>query len=297
MPPAISVILPVYNAERYLTTALQSVLDQTLRDFEVIAIDDGSTDGSLAILNSLAAGDERVRVISRPNQGLVATLNEGIEAARGACIARMDADDICMPQRFERQWQRLQAEPGLVAVGSRVLAIDPDDQVLGIEPLPLTHEKIDRAHLDGQSTICHPAVMMRAEAVRAVGGYRELVPVEDFDLWLRLAEVGRLANLDEPLLKYRRSTTGMIARHRHRRTGAIERALHDTWRRRHLPGEPRIPRERLHSAGDLYRQWGWMAYEFGTPGTTRKYAWRALRAKPLDPGAWKLALFAMARRR
>ena len=113
----------------------------------------------------MAARDERIRIISRPNKGLVATLNEGMEAARGAIIARMDADDLCMPQRFERQMQRLNAEPDLVIVGSRVLAIDPDDQVLGIEPLLLAHEDIDDAHLEGNSNICHPAATMRASSI------------------------------------------------------------------------------------------------------------------------------------
>jgi glycosyltransferase involved in cell wall biosynthesis len=290
--PTVSVILPVYNAERHVADALGSVLAQTYRVFEVIAIDDGSRDRSLTILRDMAAKDDRVRIVSRPNKGLVATLNEGLALARGTFIARMDADDRCLPERFEQQVRRLQSEPALVAVGCRVIAIDPEDFVLGVETLALEHDDIEEAHLAGSSMICHPAVMMRAEAVRRVGGYRELVPVEDFDLWLRLGEIGRLANLEEPLLMYRRSATGMIASNWNRRHDALEGALREAWRRRGLPVDQPMPVERLRSAPDLYRQWGWMAIDSGHADTARKYAWRAVRAQPWRWESWKLAMSA-----
>src|SRR6266581_3934019 len=101
--PAISVVMPVYKAERYLAQAVDSILDQTFTDFELIAVDDGSRDQSLQILNGYAQKDQRVRVISRPNTGIVGALNDGIAAARAPLIARMDSDDLSLPQRFEKQ--------------------------------------------------------------------------------------------------------------------------------------------------------------------------------------------------
>lgn len=290
--PTVSVILPVFNAARHLEDALGSVLAQTFGDFEVIAVDDGSTDGSLAILRGMAATDARVRVVTRENRGLVATLNEALGLARGRYIARMDADDRCMPERFKLQVERLEREPGLVALGSRVVAIDSDDAVIGVEQLPLEHEEIEEWHLAGSSAICHPSSMMRAEALRAVGGYRDLAPVEDFDLWLRLGEVGRLANLEQPLLMYRRSSTGMVASNVHRRMDALERVLRDAWARRGLAGEPALPRQKIRGAADMYRQWAWMALDWGQAATARKYAWRTLAARPWDWRSWKLALCA-----
>ena len=105
--PLISVILPVYNAEKYLAEAIDSILNQTFTDFEFIIINDGSTDNSLSILQSYQTQDSRIRLFSRENKGIVMTMNEGIDLARGEWLARMDADDIAMPSRFERQLQHL----------------------------------------------------------------------------------------------------------------------------------------------------------------------------------------------
>ena len=125
--PAISVLLPVYNAERYLGLAVESVLNQTFDDFELLAFDDGSSYQSLSILREFAAKDSRVRVSSRENRGpLVVALNEMIAIARGPYLARMDADDICRSQRFEKQVAYLEAHPECVMVGSKCLAIDPE---------------------------------------------------------------------------------------------------------------------------------------------------------------------------
>lgn len=293
MTPTISVILPVYNGGRHLEEAVRSVLAQTFRDFEAIVINDGSRDNSLDILQRLAAEDDRIRLISRENRGFVPTLNEALSLARGRYIARMDQDDVCDPERFERQLQRLEAEPDLVAVGSRVIAIDPENRVLGLERMPLKHEHIDELHLCGHSGICHPAVMMRADVLRKIGGYRDVSPVDDYDLWLRLAEVGRLANIQQPLLKYRRSTTGMVATYAPKRMAMLEQVMRDVWRRRGLPGEPRVPRRHLYSHADIYRQWSWWALDEGFAQTARAYAWKALKAQPFSPRSWWLALCAV----
>src|SRR4051794_24772902 len=113
-PPPISVLLAVYNGGRYLRAAVDSILTQTFTDFEFIIIDDGSTDGSLATLREFAQRDPRINLVSRPNKGLTVTLNEGIALARGEFLARMDADDIALPQRFEKQIAYLRDHPECV---------------------------------------------------------------------------------------------------------------------------------------------------------------------------------------
>src|SRR5258706_14041022 len=116
--PAVSVVMPVYNGERYLASAIDSILAQTFTDFELIAVDDGSTDSSLPMLKRYAERDPRVRVISRPNTGIVGALSDAIAAARAPLIARMDADDLSLPLRFERQVAYLSGHPQCVLVGT-----------------------------------------------------------------------------------------------------------------------------------------------------------------------------------
>src|ERR1700726_1508117 len=120
-PPTISVLMPVYNAERYVAEAVESILSQTFADFEFIIIDDGSKDRSLAILEEYAARDPRIRLVSRPNTGIVKALNQGLALASGELVARMDADDIAMPERLAKQRDYLADHPECVMVGSRVL--------------------------------------------------------------------------------------------------------------------------------------------------------------------------------
>src|SRR4051812_26679567 len=124
--PTVSVLMAVYNGEQYLREAVNSILSQTFKDFEFIIIDDGSTDRSPELLASYARADSRVKLISRPNKGLTKSLNEGLHAARGEFVARMDGDDISLPERFERQVSYLREHPEVVLVGSRVEFIDPD---------------------------------------------------------------------------------------------------------------------------------------------------------------------------
>ena len=203
--PRVSVALPVHNCERYVAEAIESILAQTFTDFEFLIVDDGSTDGTLSILNRFAARDSRIRVISRPNTGIVGALNEMLGLARADLVARMDADDVALPVRFERQVRYLDEHPECVMVGSRVTIIDPDGDALTEMGDALSHEQIvtDLLNYKGQM-VYHPAVIYRRKAVLDLGGYRpECREAEDLDLFLRLAEVGQIVNLPEPLLKYR----------------------------------------------------------------------------------------------
>jgi glycosyltransferase involved in cell wall biosynthesis len=202
--PHVSVVLPVYNAARFLRTAVQSILDQTFRDFELLAIDDGSTDESVEILKSMARDDARLLVHAEPHRGLVATLNRGIDLARGAYIARMDADDVALPERFERQVAYLDRYPGCVAVGSGIHKIDAEGGPQRVQNPPV--QPFDPlAFPPSFPHVPHPTAMMRVDVLRRVGGYRAAFSdgAEDIDLWARLAPLGRVDKLPEMLLQYR----------------------------------------------------------------------------------------------
>ncbi len=205
-PPRISVVMPTYNAERYVARAIDSILAQTLADFEFIIVDDGSADRSLEIIRQYQRRDDRIRVLSRPNTGVVGAANDGLALARGELLARMDADDISYPQRFKRQVAFLDDHSDCVAVGAWVRRVDCDGRPTNNDYLaPLTHAEIDaRWHLLGiGGGIAHPTAMLRTAVVRRIGGYRDFCPAEDIDLFLRMAEQGELANLPEILLDYR----------------------------------------------------------------------------------------------
>lgn len=198
--PIISVILPVYNGADFLAQAIESILNQTHSDFELIIIDDGSTDESLKVINLYAAKDERIVVIGRDNKGLVATLNEGIKVARGAWIARMDADDISLPKRFETQLLELENKHADIC-GSWVRRFGGFDN--RVVKLPQTEEAIKMEMLFG-TPLAHPTVMVRAEVLKANPYNANFSNAEDYDLWARLIESGyKLVNVQEVLLHYR----------------------------------------------------------------------------------------------
>lgn len=208
--PKVSVALPVYNGARTIAQAVRSVLAQTLSDFELVAIDDGSTDGTAAVLAELAAHDRRVRVITTANRGLVAALNLAIANARGDYVARMDADDICEPARFERQADYLDRTPRCVAVGSAFTRIGPDGTAQQkqppIDPLVVKDRCRGFAYFPpSPPTLCHPSAMVRRPALVAVGGYRDAFRwgAEDRDLWWRMMLLGEIHCLPERLLRYR----------------------------------------------------------------------------------------------
>jgi len=216
LTPGLTVAMSVYNGERFLAAAIDSVLGQTFGDFEFLIVDDGSSDATASILRDYERADPRVRAIVRENRGLVSSLNEMLALARAPVIARMDADDICRPDRFARQLAFLAEHPDHGVVGSW-----SEDMGEHGEPLfrdgcdhPLTHEAMLEAIVAGRHVICHPAAMFRRDVVLSVGGYHGAFRhCEDYDLWLRLASVTRLANLPERLVRYRRYDGQVSARH------------------------------------------------------------------------------------
>lgn len=208
--PAVSVLMPVYNGERFLAEAIDSILGQTFTDFEFVIIDDGSTDASPAILADYASRDPRIRVLRQANAGIVAALNRGLTECRAPLVARMDADDVCLPQRLAAQVNYLTQYPDLVAVGTAFQLISASGERGPIVRNPSSPRAIARG-LRSANRLAHPTVMMRRDAVLAAGGYREaLRHAEDYDLWARLSLVHKLANLSECLLLYR-IHTGQIS--------------------------------------------------------------------------------------
>lgn len=200
--PTVSVVMPVHNGENYLGEAIESILGQSFRDFEFIVVDDGSIDRSCAIARSYA--DSRIRVLSAPHRGLVQALNLGLREARGDLVARMDADDISHHDRLERQVEHLRRGPDTVLVGTWVEYIDDEGRSEGeVQTMPVYDDDLRVALFDGNE-FAHGSVMMRRSAAMAVGGYRgQFLTAEDYDLWLRMNEIGRIANLPEPLYKLR----------------------------------------------------------------------------------------------
>ena len=208
--PRVSVLLPVRDAASTLDACLASLLGQSLQDFEVLAVDDGSRDASGERLAAAAQRDARIVRLCSPRPGLVPALNAALAAARAPLLARMDADDVASPRRLESQAERFAAEPGLDILGCRVELIeDPVSPAPGMRAYVawqnalLDHEAIVR-DVYVESPLVHPSVMLRAGRLRELGGYREFPGPEDYDLWLRALRRGcRFAKLEETLLRWR----------------------------------------------------------------------------------------------
>jgi len=210
--PRVSVVMAVRDAAGTVEAAVDSVIGQTFGDFEFIVVDDGSRDGSVEIVQRVAAVDSRVCIVAREREGFVESLVHGTGLARGEYIARMDADDVAISTRFERQVASFDSDPKLAVVGSLVEIVSDGSVGSGMRRYEewinglCSHEDICR-ELFVESPLAHPSVMMRAEAVRAVGGYRVRPEwPEDYDLWMRMWRAGyRFGKVEEPLLRWRYS--------------------------------------------------------------------------------------------
>jgi glycosyltransferase involved in cell wall biosynthesis len=207
--PHVTVLLPVYNGERFLADAVKSVLSQTFRDFELLVVDDGSTDGSATILESFT--DPRIRVIkNEKRQKLAGALNRGIESARGMYIARMDADDVCMPERLAAQVGFMDTHPDIGMCGCWVRTIGDHPSSGTIYKFPETHEEI-KASLLFDNPFAHPSTILRKSfldkyLLRFDGSY---YPAEDYELWARALDCFTSANIARVLLQYRLHANSM----------------------------------------------------------------------------------------
>ncbi len=209
--PIVSVVLPVYNGADYIRTAIDSVLAQTFADFELIVIDDGSTDATAEIVQSI--DDNRLRLIRQKNKGLVGALNHGISLAQGKYIARQDHDDISLPKRFEKQVAYLESHPDCALLGTRSTIWVKDRPTERGHTHPVDEAEL-RFNMLIDCFIVHSSVIMRRAVVAELGGYstdQTRCPPEDYELWSRMMRKHKIANLAEPLLIYR-EVPGSISR-------------------------------------------------------------------------------------
>ncbi len=263
IPPKISVLLPVYNARPWIARAVNSILHQTFQDFELILVDDGSTDGSADIAETLTA--PRVRLFRRPHTGLVAALNFGLQQARGEWIARMDADDESLPQRLEKQWVFAQQHPHLGGIGCLV-DMQPQDRLTDgmrryIDWLNAVRSEaeIDRNRLI-EMPLAHPTLMLRRTDLVAAGGYREGDFPEDYELFLRLWERGvRMAKVPDVLYRWYDHSGRLSRRSQRYRAEAFLRLKVEHAVRTLLAGR----RLRLWGGGPESRRWLKLLREHG----------------------------------
>ncbi|MCU0523245.1 MAG: glycosyltransferase [Elainella sp. Prado103] len=306
----VSVLLPVYNAERYLPEAIESILHQTFTDFELLILDDGSTDRSPRILHRYAAKETRMRVRTRENRGLIATLNEMLEWSQGEFLARMDADDIATPDRLQKQVEFLQRQPAVVCVGGAFDLIDPQGRTVQSIPMPQTDEEIQRMLLIGRTIINHPCALIRRSALRQIGGYDPAMrTVEDLDMLLRLGEIGKLANLPDVILKYRFHPQSVSAQNIEFQTQMAQTACQTAWQRRGMAGTYDAPAPWYRPTPDpmsqlaFFHRYGWWAFMQGDRLTAARCGLQAIRASwrtRIDFGfgsieSWKLLICALVK--
>lgn len=235
--PRVSVLLPVYNGARYVRDAIDSILGQSYRDFEFLIINDGSTDGTREILDSLV--DPRVRVFHKHNEGLGKTLNRGLKLATGEYVARIDADDAAEPERLKRQVEYLESHPDIAVLGT-ALKVSYSDGTEVIRQRPLRQEDVLR-HIIKVCPVAHPSVMMRRSVILGLGGYDVSHDGSlgrsagmDYHLWVRVLANGYgLANLPDPLVIHRKVATSITGK-KSLSFKLFERARLRLWAKREL---------------------------------------------------------------
>ncbi len=216
MSPRLSVLMPVFNGESYLPAAIESVLAQTFEDYEFVIVDDGSTDGSADVIAGFAAGHPRVRAFRKDNSGISDTLNRGLAEARGDWIARLDADDVMLPRRLERQMAFVSADSEIVAAGSYYDIIDAAGaRCATLRPLPRDRHEL-QSFLDAREplTFTHPTMIYRRHIAMALGGYRrDYEPCEDTELFARMLTMSGVILIQPEILTLYRVHGGAISQH------------------------------------------------------------------------------------
>lgn len=286
----ISVVMPVFNAGNYLAGAIDSILNQTFGNFEFVIINDGSTDGSKAVIEQYASQDHRIRAVHHINRGISITRNEGLRLARGRYIAWMDADDFSMPERLATQYTFMEQHPDVVATGTGVRLIDPDGEELCDWDSPESHDEIDAFHMNGKGgAIIFPSSMMIKDAVVKAGGFRnDVTAAEDVDLFLRLAEIGKLMNIGQLLLLYRQHEKSISHRERNKVSVDTRTIIQAAYERRGLEFQNVHILSGEQKARDIYSKWAWWALSAGNVRTARKHALRAFWSSPFRLSNLKL---------
>jgi glycosyltransferase involved in cell wall biosynthesis len=222
----ISVVMSVFNGEVFLGQAIESILDQSLLDFELLVIDDGSTDSTPKIISNYAQRDKRIRVVTHANKGRAESLNIGLGLASGRYIARMDADDVALPHRLEKQIEFMEKNPEVGVLGGAYDLINGNGDVVNCVRPPLEDAEL-RSLMLRYNPMCHPTVVMKKDIALASGGYRAaLLDADDYDLFLRMAERSKLANLQESVLQYRIHAGQVSVRNLKHQTFCVVAARH-----------------------------------------------------------------------
>lgn len=297
LAPTVSIVIGAYNAQRFLAQTFDTLLAQTFRDFELIVADDGSTDRTPEILQEYQSKDARVRAVRIPHGGIVDAANAGLEAARCELIARADADDLYMPDRLEKQVKFLAEHPEVVAVGARMLVIEPYGSPVRESDHKLTHEEIEADLLRGFGwAMPQPVTMLRKSVAMKVGAYRHDYPwSEDLDLFLRMAEAGRLANLPDILCKYRNHPGSTNWNKYQIQLANKPKMIAEAYKRRgkQMPDGLTFTTAWEQSMAERYQFWTWVALKDKNIYGARRHAWSALKAAPLSPASWKAAYCAL----
>lgn len=305
--PRVTVVMSVYNDASFVAEAMRSVLAQTFTGFELIVIDDGSTDESASIVRSFS--DPRVRLLAQPNAGLAVSLNRGIAEARGEYIARQDSDDVSEPDRLRRQVELLDARPDVVLAGTNATVLEETGERVTATSLPLDDAPIRLSLRTGANPFVHGSVMFRCEAATEAGLYRPAFKqAQDRDLWLRIAERGKLANLADTLYCWRLRRGGVGAsKYEDQRDYSRLARLCAEQRERGLPEPPlilssvqrkwtRLFFSRLRStsgAGFYDMSLAKMYLANGDHPRARRKALAVVRRNPLNLYAWTLAALAL----
>jgi len=226
--PLVSFILPVYNCEYFLVETLHSILEQTYTNFEVIAINDGSKDDSLKILQKYAVLDKRIRIISRENRGLVATLNEAITEAKGELLARIDGDDLCVPRRLEWQVAAMENNKKAALCYGFFEIFSNDGEFLSKEIRPSHQEDIKR-FMYLRNPIAHASVMLRKSLLPEELYNPNVGPTEDYELWSRLAVNNDFVCIPRIIMRYRINRFGIMHTRGHEQYEHMERNIEKYW--------------------------------------------------------------------
>lgn len=202
--PSVTVLMPVYNCEKYVEKAIESILKQSFRDFEFLIIDDASKDKTLSIVKKYAKKDKRIRVVAnKKNIQIAKSLNKGVDMAKADIIARMDSDDFSMSDRLKLQYNFLKRNPKIAIVGSNMIIVDDKGKKISKREYP-TDSKSLRKIMFRYSPFAHPSVSFRKNIFLEFGGYNpRMVPCEDIDLWFKVCSKYEIANISKNLLQYR----------------------------------------------------------------------------------------------
>lgn len=200
----ISVLIPAYNSEKFISKSIESVIDQNFSDFEIIIVDDGSNDATKEIVKMYKRKNSKIRLFLKSNSGITDSLNFGLKFCTGKWIARLDTDDLCESNRLKKQLLIAESSNKLGLVGSDAVFINKFDQNLFYYSYPQNHEKLKNNLLSCKHFFPHSSAFYNRELVESLGGYRERAGVsEDWDLWLRIANKKEIKNINEPLVKIR----------------------------------------------------------------------------------------------